>query len=651
MENRTLAERFEAIRKKILIPVPDESLSEWAEKNFYLSRESAAEPGRIHFDRTPYLREIVDVMGAINTDKVVVMSSSQLGKTTALQVIMSYFCCAQPSPILWVMPTVEAAEGFSKERITPLIRDMPLMHEVMAAEKSRSGDNTILGKKFPGGSLTLIGANSPSSLSSRPIRILLCDEISRFSQSAKDEGNPLKLAMRRTQNFHNRKQLLTSTPGTKGICHVEREFEKSDQRHYHLPCKNCGDFFVAQWNHVKWESENHVHLPETARIECPNCGERHYDKHRIPMVRAGEWVAKYPSRKVIGFHLNALLSPWTKLEEMVQEWLDCQGKPEELRTFINTVLGQSFDVEKYGLVGIDNVDFQSRLEDYTPMTIPKEVVFVTAGVDVQLDRLECSRYGYAEDNEIYHIDHKVFHGTPSTEAVWKELEHHLVDLMKREDDVPLRVAAACVDSGGIFPQQAYSFCNAHVQRRWFAIKGHNMYGKPIFPKKVTRVGDRKEFKLYMLGVDTAKKLIYSWLSNEEPGPGYVHYSESVDQEFFDQLTAEKVKQKFSRGISHTVFILPKGRNNEALDVFVYSLAGRYGLSPNYRMIEINNLKQKGKFDEMLKRLHREPKNKIFKESDDESINKIDTGDSVEKKLLKRHLNRNSSRKKNWVNSW
>jgi len=234
---------------------------------------------------------MMDAVTEPGIEKVVFCTSSQVGKTSLLENILAFFITHDPSPILLVMPTLQLAQSFSKDRLSPMFRDTPCLGGKVQHERTKDGTNTILHKTFPGGQLTLSGANSPASLASRPIRILLCDEISRWPQSAGTEGNPLHLAQKRTTAFFNRKMIYASTPGLVGECQISAEWELSDKRYFRVPCPFCGEIQNFVWEQVKWEkSENDTPDLSTVRYECIFCRHRIPEAFKARMLQKGKWV-------------------------------------------------------------------------------------------------------------------------------------------------------------------------------------------------------------------------------------------------------------------------------------------------------------------------------------------------------------------------
>ena len=273
-----------------LKPPPDLTLSQWADKHRRLSSEASAEPGKWRTDKCPYQREIMDAITNINIKKVVVMSAAQVGKTDAMILNpIGYYVHYEPAPIMVIQPTIKLAEGFSKERLSPMIRDTPVLTERIN-DGSRSSGNTIEQKVFPGGHITMVGANSPVGLRSRPIRILLCDEIDAYPASAGSEGDPLLLASKRQTTFWNKKQIDISTPTIKGMSRIEVEYENSSKGEWNVPCPHCGELQPLKWANVKFDKEN------LSKIEyiCEKCGA---------IASEVEWKEKFTEGKFV--HENA----------------------------------------------------------------------------------------------------------------------------------------------------------------------------------------------------------------------------------------------------------------------------------------------------------------------------------------------------------
>lgn len=557
-------------------PPPRLSLSDWADTYRVLSPEASSEPGKWYTSRAEYQREFLDVISDPTTEQVVLMMGSQLGKSEALLNILGYYIHNDPSPILLVQHSVDEARKFSTTRIAPLLRDTPALKKLTANVKSRNTANTILSKTFTGGNLTLVGANAPAGLASKPIRVLLCDEIDRYPLSAGTEGSPVALALKRTTTFFNKKIVLCSTPGSKETSEIYRRYLQTDQREYQIQCVHCDHFFIPKFfEHVKWQKDEAGHfIYGTTLLYCPECGSGHTDAQRNHAVRKGRWIKNNPGAAHAGFKTSQLVSPFVKLDNLVRdEWVPAIGDPGQLRVFFNTVLSEPFEEQ---MEGLDNVHLIERVEAYDGMTIPVGVAYLTAGVDVQNDRLEFSVFGWGEDFESWHIHHDVVWGDPKLKSTWEDLKSALLLKYKRVDGYTLGISAAGIDCGFLMPQ-VIDFCNQNRQRRWYPVKGTDGEAALIWPlsRRKSKAGHGH---FYPVGIHQAKDMIYAWLSNETPGPGYMHFSNIVTPEYFTQLTAEKkVLRQDKHGRNFHYWFKPSGAKNEALDCAVYALAARFSL--------------------------------------------------------------------------
>lgn len=558
--------------KQIWSPPPNLTVSEWADKYRVLSPESSAEAGMWKTSRAPYQKGIMNAVNDHNIHTIVFMKSAQVGATEILNNIVAYYIDQDPSPTLVLQPTLQMAQAWSKDRLANMIRDCDKLRSKVKDPKSKDSSNTVLSKQFPGGNINIVGSNSAAGLASRPIRILLCDEVDRYDPSAGAEGDPINLAMKRTTTFWNRKIFITSTPTIKGISRIETAFEESDQRYYQVPCPHCKEYQVLEWENIHWESKK----PETAQYTCKQCNTVIPESKKMSMLQEGKWVATQPTKKIAGFHISELYSPWRSWKDMAIDFYSVKGQAEMLKTWVNTALGKAFDEPSES---IEHGSLLEEREDYDPSLIPNNILVITCGVDVQGDRLESQVIGWSHNNEAWVLDYKVFFGDPSSNLVWKDLESHINSFYIREDNKKLRISCTCVDSGGHHTQQVYAFTKARTHRKVFAIKGQSQSNKPIAGRP-SFIG-RARHVLYPVGADTAKEFIYSRLKAEEKT---IHFPATVDEEYFRQLTSEKRIIKYVKGAKKFQWV-KKNTRNEALDTFVYALAGLFILQPNYNKLE------------------------------------------------------------------
>jgi phage terminase large subunit GpA-like protein len=556
-------------------PPPKLTVSEWADQNRILSPETSAEPGKWNTARAEYLRGFMDAANEPETETVVAMFASQTGKTSAIENVIGYHVDQDPSPILMVVPTLDLAEVFSKDRLAPMIRDTKVLNGKIADARARDSDNTLLHKRFAGGQLGLAGANSPASLASRPIRILIGDEIDRYPPSAGTEGDPVSLARKRTTNFWNRKIFLISSPTIKTMSRIETAYEESDQRRYWVPCPHCQEPQTLKWKQVRWPTGK----PETAQYMCPHCGALWSDSERWRAIEKGEWRAERPFNGTAGFHLNGIYSPWIELGVAACDFLNAKPHPERLKVWVNTFLAETWeeDAEK-----LDPQVLAGRLENWKKP--PVEIMVITAGVDLQDDRVEVELVGWGPGEESWSLEHKVIYGDPSAPFLWQQLDECLLQRFRIVDGRELPISAVCVDTGGHYTQAAYSFCKMRWNRRVYAIKGKAGAGHPVWPKRASK-NNKARVNLFLIGVDAAKDMVIARLKVAEPGPGYCHFPADRDAEYFRQLTAEKVVRKYVKGFETRIYEKDPNSRNEALDMRVYAYAALMALNVSWGRVQ------------------------------------------------------------------
>ena len=599
---------------RALKPKPKQTVSEWADEYRYLSSEASAEPGKWSTSRTPYLREFQDAFGDEDVTDVVGVFGSQLGKTEALNNVLGYYMHREPSPILFVQPTLDLARSWSKLRLVNMIRDTPVLRDLFGDPTSKKTGQEILEKVYPGGHLAIAGANSPGGLAGRPRRIVLGDELDRWPLSAGAEGSPVELSRKRTTTFHNRVHGWISSPGIAGESQIWDLWELSDKRRWWCPCPHCGERQTLKWANVRIpeadEVDGQVERARAARYECEFCGAHWDDAERWEAIQAGEWRAEREGTSYAGFHLNAIASPWLTLEELASEWLEAQGDVEKLKVFINTRLAELWEDVT---IKIEAEKLLERRENYGPK-VPDQVLVITAGVDVQDDRLELEIVGWGRGSESWSLDYRILDGDPSNlltidpndpdrdTALDDEIHREFV----REDGTPLRISATCIDSGGHFTDEVIRFASARIGRRVFAIKGVAGEGKPLWPYrgKQARVKGARRFGAHNIGVDTGKRSLMHRLMVEEPGtPLYCHFPDRdiYDLEYFEQLVGETLEPvRYVRGRKQPRRWKQTRDRVEALDCRNYAQAALASLAPNWERLEINlekARKRKGELEE------------------------------------------------------
>lgn len=561
-----------------LKPIPVTLISDWADNNRYLTSESSAEPGRWNTDRTPYLREILDCLSPNSpVCEVILIKGVQIGGTEAALNIVGCYADISPCPIMYVMPTIDVAKGFSESRVDPMISNCPSLSNKIKPSRERDSGNTKFTKKFPGGLLVISGANSAASLRSRPVRVLILDEEDAYPNNLDGEGSPVSLASKRQATFGlKKKRFRLSTPTTEAESTIEPAFLETDQRKYHVPCPKCGSMQPLVFSQLRWDKGN----PSTTKYQCVDCKELIEERYKTKMLDSGEWVPTVtenlsPIKR--GYFLPSFYSPigWMSWSDIVEEYEGAQGDDPKMITFTNTILAETYK-QKGDVPEWNNI--YNRREDYKPNQPNKEVVFITVGVDVQRDRLECHIMGWCRGKVSYSIDYRVLLGETSNAKVWDELADIVSETWEREDGIILPMKLMAVDSG-YNTSFVYDFCRRFDVTRVIPIKGQDKQGVIIAPPRqvdTTSAGKKiGKIKVWNVGSSLIKSEIYGWLKLEidEKGNvpnGYMHFPQ-YNAEFFRGITAEQLQLSIRKGYKKYEWV-KKYHENEPLDTTVYARA-------------------------------------------------------------------------------
>lgn len=550
-----------------LTPPKDLTISQWASETRLLAGEASASKGKWTNDRTPYLVEIMDMLSPQNPcADVAFMKGSQIGGTECMINTALYYMLQSPCPIGLYQTTDDAAANFERQRLAPTFAAMKM-------DKYFTNDTSGC-KEYPGGIFFLGSGGSASQLRSKPLQVVLCDEISGWPLDCNGEGDPCDLVKRRTTNFPRKKRFWNSTPTVRGKCRITKKFEVGDQRYYNVPCPHCGELHVWKFGYMVWDrDENGNHLPWTVRMKCPHCGGEYQEWRKTELMALGQWVPTNENGAYPSYHLSAFYSPlgWYSWEEAVSEFLEAKGDPQKMKVWTNNVAGEAWDEDNQ--VKRDYSDLELRCEDYG-CEVPDEVVLLTAGVDTQDDRLECEIVGWGKGLESWSVGYWMIPGDPDLEEVWETLDGILNAPYSKADGQQLYVAAGLVDSGGHKTSAVYKYCSKREWRKIYASIGARGPNRPVISRPgSTKKSSAENAKLITVGTDTVKDWFFNVLNYDKPGPGFCHFpiSENYDGEHFRQLTAEVKKSRMSRGFLTYAYEKVYERN-EPLDCRVYARA-------------------------------------------------------------------------------
>jgi phage terminase large subunit GpA-like protein len=591
-----------ALFAEFMRPPANLTVSQWADKNRMLSGKASSEPGPWRTDRTPYLRQIMDDLSARSTvQEVVVMFAAQLGKSETGNNWLGYIIDNEPGPVMIVQPTTDMAKRFSRQRITPMLEETPVLRRKVRENRSRDDANTTLMKDFAGGVLVVSGANSAAGLRSMPVRYLFLDEIDAYPLDVDGEGDPVALAEKRTSTFARKKVLKVSTPTTKDFSRIEAAYNQSNANTFMVACPHCGQHQALVWgtttpHGLRWNKAPDG-TPElgTVRYVCQHNGCEIQEHHKPAMLATGYWKASRDSTRMgrlTGYHLNALYAPlgWVSWADLVQQFTEANlaaknGDISKLKTFVNTVLAETWE-EQGDRTNIH--DLLKRAPDIPLRQVHWGLFVCTMGVDTQGDRLEAYVWAWGRGMERQLVDRQIIYGDPGLPegepgSPWTALTEYRRAPIQHVSGRTVLPRVVMIDSGGHHTQAVYEYARRHQHMHVYAIKGMSVAGKSILGKPsdqdVNWRGQKlkRGVKLWPIGTDTAKAEIYGRLRNTEPGPGYVHISKHHHPEVFEQLTSERLVTRYVKGHARMDWVKPAGKRNEALDCAVYALAGAHFL--------------------------------------------------------------------------
>ncbi len=591
---------LDAVKRSMhhLVPPPDILPSKWAEKNIKIPVGNAI-PGPINFDNAPYQRGMIDAIKEYGVRRITYMTGAQLGKTTIQQCATGYFIAHEPKSQIFVQPTQGDVQTFLETKLRPMIEANKSISQKMAKPRSRDGVNNSRMISYVGGWLMFSWAGSPKTLRSRSAPITHADEIDGMEATA--EGDPIELLAQRSATFGDQAlRTESSTPTIAGASRVENAFKQGDMRRYYVPCPHCNEAQFLRWENVTWQGRKSTNIQdakedldqehdvETAGYRCECCGVVWSDGERIASIRNAEklghgWKAEKPFKGHISFHAPEMLSTFRKMRDIVQSYLD-KLTLDDLQVFVNVSLGETY--EENG----DKADpeiLQLRAEEYVAK-VPNAGVYLTCGIDMQMDRLELEIVAWGVGEESWSIDYRVLWGDPLGDEIWEELDDILEATYLHESGAQLSISASCLDTGGTagYTQRAYEYVKSRRNRKLFAIKGCAGWGMPIVqsPQRKQSGKDKRKVDLFIVGVDEAKLTVMRRLDLEKKGPGYCHFPHDRESEWYRQLTAEKLIIRYVKGQPIREWHKPDRARNEALDCRVYALAALKIMQPNLKRV-------------------------------------------------------------------
>jgi len=585
--------------KAFAVPEPM-TLDQWAEEHFYLSKESSYVEQK--WEAWPFQRAIMACMSNDDIEEVDWRKSARVGYTKCILACIGYTAHhKRRNQALW-QPTDDDRDEFVKTELDPMLRDVGVMASVISSSNTRNKDNTLQQKKFKGSMLHLRGGKAAKNYRRISVDTIYLDEYDAFDDNIEKEGDPGDLAGKRVEGATFPKKIFGTTPKLKGFSNIEkRERNASIFLTYRIPCPHCGMFHEIAWGGkdepigMKWTDDD----PETVRHLCPGCGALITQQEYLAVAELGRYegqggvtcdfdgVFRNATGEIIraprhvAFHVWSAYSPNVSWVGVVREFLEAhkemaEGKAEKMQTFTNTTRGEYWaqDIES-----TDSTELQQRAEPYPLDLVPLGCLILLAGVDVQDNRLECVVWGFGRGCEMWVIADRVFFGNPQQDEVWQDLEEFLFETeFQHVSGARVKIYGTAIDSRGHNTHAVYDFAAKHNRKRVFAVGGRSGREKHI-KDGATKVDidwrgrvRKNGCILWWVGTNLAKDLFYNRLQITRPGPGYVHFSHELTDEFYKQLTGEvRTTRRNSRSGAEESAWTATRKRVEKLDCSVYAI--------------------------------------------------------------------------------
>lgn len=579
---------------------------EWATEIYRL-------PGgqRFKWEYAPYARAIFRSYFDRQTIETILEIFSRGLKSTTTLLLIGYVIDQAPRRVLALWPTNQQAEKWSKDVLTGELFDTTDCLAYLGSScKKRDGSNTLLHKIFPGGLIDMFGANAPGDMRRAKGSLLVADEIDAIDTTQTDEGDQLEIFWKRGAEYPDTIRVSASYPSLRGHSRIDARMAESDGNQWFVTCVLCGkEPFVMHRKQLRYDPAR----PHEARLECPRCKGLLTDPQRYDMAhRQGfdNWKPQREFRGKRGFHANAMLWPHPVdpvkypggfLQMVAQQEIDAEKSDNPARArrvMINTVDAEVYDPDTSTEVPPEWEVLLQKRENYateptenapvSKIVLPKGALWMSAGGDIQSDRVEVTKVVWGKGEEAWTAEHVVIPGDPKTTALWENVEKELLREYDHESGVKIGLSFALFDCGygaehllWFFGQLKQKASPLHGRIR--ACRGWPGYPHPVVDFKFSRLS--KQLRGHWVGGDEAKDLLYSRLKMPQEGPGYQHHGMNFSERNMKQLCSEKVTVGFERGQETRRFKNTDHVRNEELDCRVYSFAAYRLRRPNFDAIQ------------------------------------------------------------------
>lgn len=573
-----------------LKPPPPLDYSAWAQENIIFDADNQF-PGPYDPDLFPFFKKVLKCLQPEHPARVVVLvGSAQCGKTICAEVFAGASLDKDPGGIFYVHPTLDNAATWVRTKWKKFVLGSKALSLIFPWElRSRETTNTLLHKERHDGRgfLKVAGANSASSLAMQTYRRQVHDDLGKWENN--EHGDPEDQADKRSQAWGDWAKIFKiSTPGIKGLCRITKNYERSNQQEYHVPCPHCGHKHALEWENFKKSLYEGMEYSK-AHFYCPECGgiiEHHHKEWMLDQtINYDAWVAKNPAGKIEGFYIWSAYSRLVSWAYIAEEYFKAKGNPEKEQTFINDTVGLAYEQTGEAPPWKEIWD-RAQTSDYTAGTIPPDALLLSIGCDVQGDRVEWLLKGFGSNMRRWTIQHGVIQGHISEQSTRDSLDRLLKRKWKNYAGRELEADILVIDANWE-TNEVKDWAKRWPENRVITIKGAREYtAPPMVPVQSERRNDGKKLKRlqkrhWLIGVSGLKASLYKNLEKTDPYErGYCGFPCDLDPEYYRQLCSETrvlEKNKRTNAAQYVWKVLPDVRN-EILDMENYAEIGARRLS-------------------------------------------------------------------------
>ncbi len=533
------------------------SVDEWAAEKRIVPNYSP-EPGKWRNERTPYLKQIMyELSPQSPTEEVVVIKGTQLGFTEVGINTILYYMDLHPCPMMMILPNKTLAKRTSDKRITPSIQAMPFLLDKVKDAKTKGDGGGSESKEFLGGALYMGWSFSDSTTASTSVRVLIFDDVDRFSSENAGEGDFIETGKNRTDAMSGSKIYLNSTPKSKQESRITPEYEGSTKAHYYVPCPHCtpkdrskqnqDNMMLFESENFKYDRDEEGELKGDAWMVCPHCEKKieHHPKTWMMSEEAGaKWIEHKPGRKKKGFRLPSYYSPvgWVSWNKLASEFIAAykelkKGNNALLKTYKNTREAIAWEDVIDAKEGSELAVLASIIE---PWIVPSGTAFLSMAVDVQLDHFWVDVFVHQYGANAMSIRHERV-------ETWVDVED-VMRMAYRDASGGMYMVRSCAVDAGYKTDEVYEFCGMNLDIA-FPVKGSSR--RMPNPWKITPLDNG--LKLYVIDTEYFKDMFWAkiersveGMKNNELKDGMFLTHCEADDAYFNQLASEHKKESVDK---------------------------------------------------------------------------------------------------------